>query len=161
MGIGRSFVIVLCMSLFLPACASPGGPVGNGITGQGQPVNRDTAIALAKRDSPLREVSEDQVTQFLPIRRVVIGKDEQGRQLVVWVRGGVERYVYLDQIKLTSREQVMAVAAKQGVTPEQVRHVVLDYLDRGDRPVIWEVVTADKDLWIDAITGEIVPHKVP
>jgi uncharacterized protein YpmB len=161
MGIGRSFVIVLCMSFFLPACAFPGGPGGNGITGQGQPVNRDAAIALAKRDSPLREVSEDQVTQFLPIRRVVIGKDEHGRQLVVWVRGLVERYVYLDQIKLTSREQVMAAAAKQGVTPEQVRQVVLAYLDRGDRPVIWEVVTADKDLWIDAITGEILPHKVP
>ncbi|MDB4898046.1 MAG: hypothetical protein JWN15_4308 [Firmicutes bacterium] len=80
MGIGRSFAIVLCMSLFLSACAFPGGAGGNGITGQGQPLDRDAAIALAKRDTPLRKVSEDQVTQFLPIRRVVVGKDERRPQ---------------------------------------------------------------------------------
>jgi hypothetical protein len=90
MGIARSLMIVLCISFLMSGCALPGGPGGDGITGEAQPVDRNTAIALAKRDSPLREVNEDQVTRFLPIHRVVIGKDAQGRQLVVWVSGRVE-----------------------------------------------------------------------
>lgn len=113
MGSGRSFLMALCMSLVLSACAFPDGPVDNGVKGEGQPLDRDSAITLAKQHSPLREVSEQQVTRLLPVRRVLIGKDDQGRQLAVWVSGNVQRYVYFDQFKLTSREHVLALAAKE------------------------------------------------
>lgn len=151
---GLRSLSLLALVLCLAGCAWLGG--GNGVTGEQKLVDRDAAIAVAKRASPLRVVDHSDTTRLLPIQHFLLGTDESGRQIAVWVRRGVERYVYLDELKVQTREAALAVA---GVPSDQATAVILDYLERDSRPFIWQIVTPGKEIWLNASTGEIVPQK--
>jgi hypothetical protein len=36
---------------------------------------------------------------------------------------------------------------------------ILSYLDRDDRPFIWHVVSPEREIWINASTGAVIPRK--
>jgi uncharacterized protein YpmB len=150
----RLLVFVLTVLALVVAGCSRGEKV-DGIGGI-RPESK--VLPLILKETPLRTVTTHEVTRFLPIRHVYIGKDADGRELVVWGRVGPERYVYLDQIQLRTREEAVAAAGRHGVGAEQILSVTLAYLDRGNQPVVWQVETkpGQKDLYIDAVTGELI-----
>jgi uncharacterized protein YpmB len=130
-----------------------------GVTSDGVPMSQDQAIALAKRETPLREVNRAEPTHFLPIRHVITGTDEKGREVVVWVRAGIEKTVYLDQLQVRSKESAISLSTQFGINRSQITHVELGYLDRDGQPIVWHVVTPERQLMIDATTKALVTLK--
>jgi uncharacterized protein YpmB len=146
MGIVATFVVLL----LLAGCRF-GEPSAEGI---GNPLSSRDALQLALKNSPLVTLEQTDITQSLPIQHVFIGRDADGKQLVVWVRQNVDRYAYLDT--LISKSDALAASALQGIDVTKVRFAVLTSTGLPDHYIVWHIADQAKSIWVDGKTGEIV-----
>jgi hypothetical protein len=117
-------------------------------------VDGETAIAIAKRDTPLRRLITIQGSSELPFRHVISGRDEADRVLVVWVNTAVTESVYLDELIPAHRAMALAEAAglKLGGSPT----VTLNHLIGQGETIYWRVSNGPQVVNIDAKTGQVI-----
>lgn len=145
----KPIMAVAVFSLFLFGCATDG---------MGTHVDRETAIAVAKRETPLREVDKVDGSPDLPFRHVITGRDEKGRAIVVWVKTEVTQYVYLDE--LITKEKAIALAESAGLRPGGGLSAVLGHQIGQDQRVYWRVSDEAHYVWVDARNGKILRSNV-
>lgn len=145
----KRMVAVALFSLFLFGCAK------NGI---GTHVDQDAAIALAKRETPLRVVDRVGSSPDLPFRHVISGRDEKGRAMVVWVKTEVTQYVYLDE--LITQEKAITLAEAAGLRTAGGYSAVLSHQIGQDQRIYWHVSDGAHFVWVDARNGEILRSNV-
>ena len=68
-------------------------------------LSEDETVSLVLRETPLREVESVGLQTCGPIYRVVRGKTENDREIVVWVSDGIVGNAYLDEV--TSKQQAI------------------------------------------------------
>jgi uncharacterized protein YpmB len=122
--------------------------------GLGTYVDRDTAIAMAKRDTPLRWVESVEGSSALPFRHMITGRDQTQRRIVVWVKTSVSQSVYVDELITPAR--ALAVAEATGFKPGVEPKTVLGHLMGQKQDVYWRVSNGSQSVVIDAKTGEVI-----
>lgn len=144
----RIFAVAL-LSLFLFGCSKDG---------LGAHVDRETAIAVARRDTPMTEIDKVDGSADLPFRHVILGSDGSGRAMVVWVNTGVTKYVYLDEI--ITKEQAISLAESEGLETGEGLLAVLGHLVGQDNRVYWHISNGSHYVRVDASSGQVMQAKV-
>lgn len=129
------------------------------------------ATEIAKKHSPLQTVVGWAYTPPGPVKTVLYGKDQEGRDLAVWVRGNrdnVEHFVYLD-LGIT-KQKGEEIVKGLGVAGQDITWIILDTQQRGDvRSVFWTAyvlhrktngLTKHEMIYIDFRTGNVTKRTV-
>jgi uncharacterized protein YpmB len=143
-------IAVALFSLFLFGCTTKDGI--------GAHVDRDTAVTLARRETPLRGVDKIEGSPGLPFRHAITGRDVKGRAMVVWVKTEVTEYVYLDE--LITQEKAITLAESAGLQSGGGLSARLGHLIGQDQRVYWEVIDGPHYVWVDARNGEVLRSNV-
>lgn len=140
----RRIVVAVLVATALFGCAKDG---------VGAHVNRDKAITIAKRQTPLSEIDRVEGSTDLPFRHVINGKDVTGSTVVVWVKTEVTMWAYLDELIPQGEAISLAQAAGLQDAGEGLR-AELGHQVGHDERVYWHVSNGAQYVTVDARSGK-------
>lgn len=147
----RRSVALGLLVLILLGCAKSDPKVQDGLGGF---VDREQAITIAQRETPLRTIDRVVASDELPYQHRILGWDESGRYLIAWVNTDVIAYAYDDE--LITPEEALRVAVAAGLATEPAVGVSLGHTFEPEPRVYWSFSHGPHFVWVDARNREIL-----
>lgn len=114
----------------------------------------EAAQKLAIEKTPMTEVTSVDGSHTVPFRHMIRGRDQDGRELIVWVATDITRQIYVDQ--MLSRDRALEIAAENGISKADVKTVQLGHMFGQGDSVYWDVDDGCIYVQIDVVSGDVL-----